>query len=95
MFNEYGQLKLAIIDQGSGINTNQQEKIFDAFYQGTPAENTNIKGSGLGLTIVKELLMRLNGTIEMKSNTGIKSGTAMTISLPNAFHEQTAIGVTK
>ena len=90
-----GQLKLAIIDQGSGINTNQQEKIFDAFYQGTPAENTNIKGSGLGLTIVKELLMRLNGTIEMKSNTGIKSGTAMTISLPNAFHEQTAIGVTK
>jgi hypothetical protein len=38
--------------------------------------------------------MRLNGTIEMKSNTGIKSGTAMTISLPNAFHEKTVFGVT-
>lgn len=90
----YGQLTLVVIDQGSGISNHQQEKIFDAFYQGTPAENTNIKGSGLGLTIVKELLMRLNGTIEIKSNTGIKSGTAMTISLPNAFHEKTAIGVT-
>jgi two-component system sensor histidine kinase GlrK len=85
-------LKLAVIDQGSGITKNQQEKIFDAFYQGTPAENTNIKGSGLGLTIVKELLMRLNGSIEMKSDTGIKSGTAMTIYLPNAFHERTDVG---
>jgi two-component system sensor histidine kinase GlrK len=88
-----GQLTLIVIDQGSGINNNQKEKIFDAFYQGTPAKDTNIKGSGLGLTIVKELLMRLNGTIKMKSDTGIKSGTTMTISLPNAFHEKTAIGV--
>jgi two-component system sensor histidine kinase GlrK len=86
-------LKLSVIDQGSGIDKHQQEKIFDAFYQGTPAENINIKGSGLGLTIVKELLMRLNGTIEMKSNTGINSGTTMTITLPNAYSIKTAIGV--
>jgi two-component system sensor histidine kinase GlrK len=87
------QLKLSVIDQGSGIEKNQQERIFDAFYQGTPAENLNIKGSGLGLTIVKELLMRLNGTIEMKSNTGINPGTTMTITLPNAYSIRTAIGV--
>jgi two-component system sensor histidine kinase GlrK len=84
---------LSIIDQGIGIADGQQEKIFDAFYQGIPAKNAKIKGSGLGLTIVKELLMRLNGTIEIKSNTVINSGTAMTITLPHAFLVETKMGV--
>jgi two-component system sensor histidine kinase GlrK len=86
-------LLLSIIDQGIGIANGQQEKIFDAFYQGIPAKNAKIKGSGLGLTIVKELLMRLNGTIELKSNTGINSGTSMTITLPHAFLVETKMGV--
>jgi two-component system sensor histidine kinase GlrK len=86
-------LTLAIIDQGCGIDKEQQNKIFDAFYQGTPAESAAIKGSGLGLTIVEELLLRLNGTIEIESNTGINHGTVMKITLPNAFSNEKMIGV--
>jgi two-component system sensor histidine kinase GlrK len=75
------QLFFSVIDQGDGINTDQQGKIFDAFYQGTPPKDSTIKSSGLGLTIVKELLMRLNGNITLKSQTQSPSGTAMEIIL--------------
>jgi two-component system sensor histidine kinase GlrK len=85
---ENSYLILTISDHGPGIESSQQAKIFNAFYQGTPAKNTQIKGSGLGLTIVKELLMRLNGAIKMQSRTGENSGTSMTITLPNAYHQE-------
>lgn len=75
------QLTFSVTDQGDGIKVEQQEKVFDAFYQGTPAKDYNIKSSGLGLTIVKELLMRLNGNITLVSQTGQSSGTTMKICL--------------
>ncbi|MBU2923839.1 HAMP domain-containing sensor histidine kinase [Colwellia sp. 4_MG-2023] len=75
------QLVFSVSDQGSGIEKEQQGKVFDAFYQGTPAKDYNIKSSGLGLTIVKELLMRLNGDITLISQTKPPSGTTMKIIL--------------
>ncbi|HBY86359.1 MAG TPA: two-component sensor histidine kinase, partial [Colwellia sp.] len=62
-------------------------KVFDAFYQGKAPINSQIKGSGLGLTIVKELLLRLNGNIEViparKISAANESGACITITLPN------------
>ncbi len=75
------QLVFSVSDQGDGIEDYQQAKVFDAFYQGTPAKDYNIKSSGLGLTIVKELLMRLNGDITLISQTEPPSGTTMKIIL--------------
>jgi len=77
-------LHISVIDQGPGIEVSQQEKIFDAFYQGSPPKDNHIKSSGLGLTIVKELLMRINGTIQLQSKASGASGTHMTIILPKA-----------
>ena len=81
-------ININIIDQGPGIDPSLSEKVFDAFYQGTAPINSQIKGSGLGLTIVKELLLRLNGSIKIipagkisATNTG---GTCVSITLPNA-----------
>ena len=83
------KLQLSIIDHGPGISTEIEDKVFDAFYQGPAPENSQIKGSGLGLTIVKELLMRLNGEINIvKQHTynasGKNSGTWVQIILPRA-----------
>ena len=78
------QLQLSIVDHGPGIHFDIQEKIFDAFYQGPAPSNTLVKGSGLGLTIVKELLMRLNGEIELHSKDNNGKGTKVQISLPRA-----------
>ena len=83
------KLQLSITDHGPGISPEIEDKVFDAFYQGPAPENNQIKGSGLGLTIVKELLMRLNGEINIvnqhTSNTNIEnSGTRVQIILPRA-----------
>jgi two-component system sensor histidine kinase GlrK len=78
------QLQLSIVDNGPGINSDIKDKIFDAFYQGPAPENSQIKGSGLGLTIVKELLMRLNGEISIKNKPCNNKGTMVQIMLPRA-----------
>ena len=79
-------LTINIIDQGPGIESSLTDKVFDAFYQGKAPENSLIKGSGLGLTIVKELLLRLNGSIKIsqaeKLNAANNSGACVTITLP-------------
>lgn len=79
------ELNLTLSDQGMGISAEVQNKIFDAFYQGPAPEEHQIKGSGLGLTIVKELLMRLNGDIAINSRIEAPSGTDITLTLPRAY----------
>lgn len=78
------QLKLSIADNGPGIASDIKDKIFDAFYQGPAPDNSQIKGSGLGLTIVKELLMRLNAEITIQSRQVNHKGTKIQITLPRA-----------
>jgi two-component system sensor histidine kinase GlrK len=80
-----------LTDQGLGINPSLKHKVFDAFYQGQAPINTQIKGSGLGLTIVKELLLRLNGSIKIVDTNQYdrqnKQGTCVSITLPNRQSE--------
>lgn len=85
--NDNTLLTINIIDQGPGIEMAITDKVFDAFYQGEPPKDSQIKGSGLGLTIVKELLLRLNGNISItpaeKLSPTTKKGACVTITLPN------------
>lgn len=74
-------IKLAISDQGPGIASQQLPHVFDAFFQGDPANNSLIKSSGLGLTIVKELIRRLNGDIRLENNQE-KTGLVVFIEFP-------------
>ncbi|MBU2893079.1 HAMP domain-containing histidine kinase [Colwellia sp. D2M02] len=90
--NNKNNLIIEITDQGPGMSNNLKDKVFDAFYQGPPPQDNQIKGSGLGLTIVKELLMRLNGFIDLSDNhtsnhdkSSLKQhgkGSCVTITLP-------------
>jgi len=83
-----GMMQLSITDNGPGLTTQATEKIFEAFYQGPAPENSQIKGSGLGLTIVKELMMRLNGDITIKNRADNTSGVVAQVILPRAFKEK-------
>ncbi len=76
------QVILSISDQGPGIAPELQEKVFEAFYHGTSPEQFTIKSSGLGLTIVKELLLRLNGDISLHNKTAPEHGLTIQLSLP-------------
>jgi len=72
-------LFLTFEDNGIGIGTEHQEKIFDLFYR----VSTDRKGTGLGLYIVKDTIDRLKGKIYLKSKKG--EGTSFTITLPNTI----------
>lgn len=67
-------------DNGIGIPESEKEKIFQRFYRIEKSRNRNLGGTGLGLTIVKTLIEKLNGTITLKSN--VDQGTTFTIILP-------------
>lgn len=80
--DEGSKLIFSMIDEGPGIPKSAIKDIFNAFYQGSTKHNSPIKSSGLGLTIVKELLMRLNGNITVNSSTSAPSFSEFVIQLP-------------
>jgi len=65
-----------IEDNGQGIADALKDKIFDMFFRATQ----NTPGSGLGLYILKETIVRLGGTVSVESELG--KGTTFTIRLP-------------
>jgi signal transduction histidine kinase len=75
------QCLLTFSDNGIGISTDNQERVFDMFYRAT-SERT---GSGLGLYIVKEMVHKLEGSIELKSKKDV--GTNLSIRIPNLLSE--------
>jgi two-component system sensor histidine kinase GlrK len=78
------QLAVSIVDNSPGISSDIKVKIFDALYQGPAPVDSHIKGSGLGFTIVKELLMHLNGEISIESQQFNREGIRVQITLPRA-----------
>jgi signal transduction histidine kinase len=71
------EAKINIADNGLGISQKHIAYIFDMFYRA----NDQKKGSGLGLYIVKETVLKLTGTIEINSIPN--TGTTFHIILPN------------
>ncbi|MDH5597674.1 MAG: HAMP domain-containing histidine kinase [Cyclobacteriaceae bacterium] len=69
-------LEIIVSDNGEGINEEDQEKVFNMFYRASD----NSKGSGLGLYIVKEMIEKLKGKIELQSEQG--KGCQFTIKIP-------------
>ncbi|MGK7390671.1 MAG: sensor histidine kinase [Candidatus Cyclobacteriaceae bacterium M2_1C_046] len=74
---EKNHLILEVIDNGIGIASEHQDKIFKMFYR---SKEKDISGSGLGLFMVKEAVDLLEGTIAINSTPG--NGTKIKVSLP-------------
>jgi two-component system OmpR family sensor kinase len=78
---EHEVIKLVIEDNGPGVSTAQQEKIFLPFVRGSHNEVANTKGHGIGLAIVKRIVEWHRGTITV-SHSHALSGAQFTIELP-------------
>ena len=74
-------LKLVVSDNGIGISENDKNKIFERFYKVQNSQSINQEGTGIGLSIVKELVEMHHGKIQVDSILG--SGTTFTIILPS------------
>lgn len=62
------QIQLSVEDLGMGIPDDQKKLIFQRFYRVDTSHSTEIKGSGLGLSIVAQLVKLNNGKIEVLDN---------------------------
>ena len=70
LYKEKGDAVFEVSDEGPGIPELEREKVFEAFYKGIDPPAAAVKGSGLGLSIVKEYVTLHRGRIEILSGPG-------------------------
>jgi signal transduction histidine kinase len=73
-------LEVHVIDTGIGLSPQQQERLFEDFYQAGNHERDSRKGFGLGLSISRKLARQLGGDIEVSSSPG--RGSRFSLLLP-------------
>lgn len=83
------RVTFSVTDSGIGIAKDQQENIFGAFEQGDGSISRRFGGTGLGLTISKELAALLGGSISLASDLG--KGSTFSVTLPTTLPNATAI----
>ncbi|WP_219838240.1 cell wall metabolism sensor histidine kinase WalK [Paenibacillus sp. R14(2021)] len=80
MSREDGFAIVGITDYGHGIEPDELPHIFTPFYKADKSRDYAVKGNGLGLSIVKEIVDMHRGTIEAKSRPGVQ--TVFTVRIP-------------
>jgi len=76
--------RVSVIDNGIGIKQEDQERIFEAFCQLDNPLNNNIGGTGLGLTIARQIVEKHGGRIWVESEYGKGSRFSFTLPLATA-----------
>jgi signal transduction histidine kinase len=77
---EDGKLVCELADTGIGICPDDQQFVFDEFYQVDELNSGRYRGSGLGLALVRDLLVLMDGTISLNSDVG--RGSTFRFSIP-------------
>ena len=75
-----GRIQITISDNGIGIKREYIRKIFDRFYRVHTGNRHDVKGFGLGLSYVKNIVDASDGSIHVESELG--KGTQFVITLP-------------
>ena len=68
-----------VVDKGKGIEKAFADRVFDRLFTMDDSRNRNVQGNGLGLTIAKNLALKMEGDLTLDSNPGVK--TTFTIQL--------------
>jgi signal transduction histidine kinase len=82
VWSERGNAFVQVADEGIGIPPDEQEHIFDRFYQVDGSTTRRFGGAGLGLAIVKETIEAHEGTVQVESSGMAGEGTVFTTILP-------------
>ncbi len=83
-------LCVSVKDTGKGIKEDSMKILFDSFKRIEEKRNRNIEGTGLGLTITKQLLDYMGGTINVKSKYG--EGSEFSVAIPQTIVSQKPVG---
>lgn len=74
-------MKLEVRDEGIGIPESEKENIFKEFYRASNAKSSKIQGTGVGLSLTRQILISHGGNISFDSRK--PKGTRFTVELPN------------
>ena len=80
--NQGPVVRITVSDRGLGIAPEEQAQIFEPFYRGREARAAQIHGSGLGLSLVKNIIEEHGGSVSVQSRPG--AGSTFTLNLPAA-----------
>jgi PAS domain S-box-containing protein len=83
-------LVLSISDTGQGMTTEQVDKLYDEFTRFNTDVNSKVEGTGLGMSITKQLVLIMGGEIDVKSEPD--KGSVFTVRLPQKIENAEAIG---
>jgi two-component system sensor histidine kinase SenX3 len=79
---DHGQLRMSVRDQGIGIDEKELRSIFQKFYRTKKAEASGEAGTGIGLSIVEQIVQHHGGRMEVTSTPG--KGSCFTMVIPTA-----------
>jgi signal transduction histidine kinase len=82
------EVRITVSDHGPGIPTADLPHIFEPFYRGTDAIERQVQGHGLGLALVRRIVVAHGGNVSVSTRPG--AGTSFTISLPAAAADTSA-----
>jgi signal transduction histidine kinase len=74
------RVAIRVCDHGIGIPRDEQKRIFRKFERGTASQVNGIKGTGVGLALVKHIVIAHGGTIDLQSSPG--EGSTFTLLFP-------------
>jgi two-component system phosphate regulon sensor histidine kinase PhoR len=77
-----GAVRIAVADSGPGISRADQARIFEKFYRADPQHSHSPGGTGLGLYISRQLVERMGGRLNVRSELG--AGATFIVELPGA-----------
>jgi len=82
-----GMLRFLIEDQGEGIPEQEQGLVFQEFYQGRHSGMSGVKGSGLGLALVRDAVQRYQGDVALLPPTRDYPGARIQLRFPRVTEE--------
>jgi len=88
LFRQDDTVILSVQDYGVGIRKQDREKIFSRFYRVGEELSQNVKGSGIGLAIVKQIVEAHHGEITVESSPGKGSKFSVKLPVKNAYEEK-------
>ena len=79
-----GAVRLDVSDEGLGIDEADQARVFERFERVAHPETRNVRSTGLGLYLVKQMVIRMDGEVSVRSEVGRGSTFSFTLPLADA-----------